>query len=573
MSSAPRPQSDIETSPRQDGLASPWLRGMPRSLTYPSVGIDALLSGAARAYPQRVALQDGATTFTYPELEDAARRVAGGLRERGIRPGDAVALHMPNTWSFIVAYYGALCAGAAVAPVNPAQPIDALRQQLEDVAAKAVVTSPLCLDAAVAARTPEIELLVCVPGPDSVEPESLPADVVALSELTASDPLDGYAVDPDLVAHLQLTGGTTGRSKAVRVLHRNLVASVVQNACWRATGLVDLDDQGGLRITQVPEAVAKGSLVPGAGIYLAVPPFFHGLGLVGHNIEVLLGSTVVVPDGGFSPDGFLSDVERYGVTHIVGSPAMYYALMRSPTISQRDLSSVSLLVCGAAPIDTSALKALGDTFANAFVIEGYGLSEATMGVSGSGGGVEPLVPAGSIGVPLFDTEVEIRDTDGQVLPDGVVGELWVRGPQVADGYEGHPELSAAQFRDGWLATGDSGRSEDGFLYLVGRSKDLIIYKGYNVYPQPLEEILCSHPAVYQAAVVGQHSEAVGEIPVGFVVLRPGAQSYDGLAEEIMAHLADKVAPYQRVREVHVLEALPVTPTGKIRKVDLRERLA
>lgn len=547
--------------------ATAWPKNLPQGLTYPAVGVDAVLIGAARAYPDRTALIEGDTSLTFSELLDRAGRVAGGLRARGIEPGDVIALHMPNSLSFIVAYYGAMLSGAAVAPINPAQPAPALRQQLDDVAAKAVITSPTSAATALEADAASVKLLVGVPGQGE-----LPTGITPLAELLDSDPLTGYRVNPNLVAHLQLTGGTTGRSKAVRVLHRNLTANLIQCVAWRASALGYVDAEGGLRFEQVADAVGPHTLTPGEGVYMGIAPFFHGLGLIGHNVEVALGTTVILA-GRFNPDRLIADVERLGVTHLIGSPPMYYAMLRSPELAYHDLSSVRMILSGTAPIDTSALGALAEHFPNAGVMEGYGLSESTMGVTCAPIWSDVATPAGSIGIPLFDTEVELRDKSGRTVADGEVGELWVRGPQVTDGYQSHPELTAHQFRDGWLVTGDLGRrDENGFLFIVGREKDMVIYKGYNVYPQPLEEILCSHPAIAQAAVVGRKDAAAGEIPVGFVVLAPDVQSGSDLADEVMAYLAERVAPYQKVRELHIVDALPVTPTGKVLKSDLRAQL-
>ncbi|MEV0093817.1 class I adenylate-forming enzyme family protein [Streptomyces sp. NPDC050738] len=557
-------------------MTGAWPKNMPRTLQYPYAGADAILAGAARAYPDKVALLDGDESLTFAALRDKALRTAAGLRERGIRPGDVVALHMSNSLWYIVAYYGALCAGAAVAPINPAQPAPALRRQLDDVGAKAVVTSGAGAGAVAAAGAGSVWFTVCVPPTAcSPAPGELPEGTIALAELLAAEPLTGYRVDPELVAHLQLTGGTTGRSKAVRVLHRNLSANVVQAGCWRTGALPVLDTDGALRIT-LGAGAASGRMVPlGEGSSLAVAPLFHGLGLVSQNINTLLGTTTVFCGGRFDPEAFLADIEKHRVVCMSGSPAMYYAVLRSPSLDAYDLSSVRMVVSGAAPIDTTALRRLAEVFPRAAVAEGYGLSEATMGLTGSPIESDVRVPVGSVGIPMFDTEVQIRDHDAStVLTAGETGEVWARGPQITDGYHGEPELTALQFKDGWLATGDMGRlDERGNLFLVGRSKDMIIYKGYNVYPQPLEEILCSHPAVAQAAVVGAHSETAGEIPVGFVVLRPGFEERDTLAGEILAHLAERVAPYQKVRVLRIVEALPLTPTGKILKSDLRDRLA
>lgn len=555
-------------------------KNMPLSLDIPRVGADALLAGAARAYPDRAALRDGDESLTFAELYEAALRVAGGLRERGLQPGDAVALHMPNTYWYVVAYYGALCAGIAVAPINPTQPPAALRAQLTDCGAKAVFTHPASAAALAGATPDEVRFVVHVPGTSAGPAPAdavLPDGSVPLSDLLAAAPLTGYTVDPDLVAHLQLTGGTTGRTKAVRVLHRNLVANIVQTSCWRSATLPSLDEQGGVRVTRIADPAPR-TIVPGEGVNIAIAPLFHGLGLVGHNANTLLGCTAVITGGRFDADQFIADIEAHGVTHMSGSPAMYYAMLRSPELGKRDLSSVRLITSGAAPIDTTALRKLREALPSASVSEGYGLSEATMGLTMSPPGAPVETPLGSVGVAITNTEVEIRAQDGvTVLGPGEDGEIWARGPQITDGYQGEPELTAGQFVKGWLRTGDLGHfDENGFLFLVGRAKDMLIYKGYNVYPQPLEDHLCSHPAVAQASVVGRSRPQVGEIPVGFVVLRPQARDEaergQAFLDELMAYVAARVAPYQKVRELHVVDSLPLTPTGKILKTELRERL-
>ncbi|MEU9604645.1 class I adenylate-forming enzyme family protein [Streptomyces sp. NPDC048057] len=555
-------------------------KNMPPSLDIPRVGADALLAGAAHAYPDRTALVDGEETLTFAQLHDAARRVAGGLRERGLEPGDVVALHMPNTYWYVVVYYGALCAGLAVAPLNPAQPLGPLRSQLADCGAKAVVSHPAGAPGLVDAVSDAVRLVVLVPataaGPAPDGGGAGPEGSVPLAELLASDPLD-YRVDPDLVAHLQLTGGTTGRTKAVRVLHRNLVANVVQTGCWRSASLPHLDEDGGVRVRRLSDPAPR-TIVPGEGCNIAIAPLFHGLGLVGHNVNTLLGATAVITGGRFDADQFIRDIEQYGVTHMSGSPAMYYGMLRSAELGRHDLSSVRMITSGAAPIDTGALAALRRAFPAASVTEGYGLSEATMGLTMSPPGADVDTPPGSVGVAIANTEVEIRAEDGvTVHPRGETGEIWARGPQITDGYQDAPALTAEQFVDGWLRTGDLGRlDENGFLFLVGRAKDMLIYKGYNVYPQPLEELLCSHPAIAQASVVGRPHPASGEIPVGFVVLHPRstaeAERGQEFLDEVMAHVAARVAPYQRIRELHVVEALPLTPTGKVLKTQLRQRL-
>lgn len=549
------------------------------SLSYPAIGIDAVLAGAARSYADRTAITDGDLSLSFAELHQHALRVAAGLRAQGVKPGDTIGLHMPNSLWLIVAYYGALCAGAAVAPLNPAQPPLALGQQLTDCNASIVITHPSCAARLLAAETPSVRAVYCIePSPIAPLPsgaDESPQGTKPFRLLLENEPLTGYRVDPELVAHLQFTGGTTGQSKAVRVLQRNLVANLIQVGCWRAACVPELDEDGGLRLVRVPAAADIHSIIPGDSVALGIAPLFHGLGLVGHNAHLALGVTVHLVGGRFDPDEFLAAVERHRVTQVSGSPAMYYAILRCPTLGDHDLTSMRLLTSGAAPIDTHALEVLGRAFPNAAVLEGYGLSEATMGVSSALLGRHTTAPSGTVGQAIFDTEIEIRDVaTREPLPTGSTGAVWVRGPQVTAGYLGHPELTAEQFVDGWLHTGDMGHLDaDGYLFLAGRSKDMIIYKGYNVYPQPLEEILCAHPSVAQAAVVAGSDTDTGEIPVAFLVLRPGVTDSDAVAQEAAAMVAERVAPYQKVRAVHVIDAMPLTDTGKVLKSALRERLA
>ncbi|GHG36985.1 class I adenylate-forming enzyme family protein [Streptomyces zaomyceticus] len=558
-------------------MSRAWPKSMPQSLDYPNAGIDQLLAGAARSFSDRTAVRDGEEKLTFTELHDQALRVANGLRELGITTGDVVAMHMPNSLWYVVAYYGAICAGATVAPVNPAQPTRALSEQLQDVDARAVVTHPACAAALVDVDAPGVQFTVHVPGtaaaPAPASPPAFGQGGVPLAELLASAPLTGGVTDPEQVAHFQLTGGTTGRSKAVRVLHRNAVAAVLQAACLRSATLPEQDEEGGVSLRPMPEALNAYALPVGDGATIAVAPLFHGMGLITQSVNLVLGQTTVMV-AGFNPDAFLADVERYGVTAITGSPAMYYALLASPALDKHDYSRVLMAVSGAAPIDTKALSRLAEVFPNALVCEGYGLTEASMGLAGAPPNPTVATPVGSVGIAVFDTRIEIRSPDAKtVLAAGETGEVWASGPQVADGYHGQPELTAEQFADGWLRTGDMGRlDEHGHLFLVGRAKDMIIYKGYNVYPQPLEEILCSHPAVAQAAVVGAPSESAGEVPAAFVVLRSGVEPGDGFGVELMGYVAERVAPYQKVRELRVTDSLPLTPTGKILKTALRDRL-
>ncbi|MFC1399936.1 MULTISPECIES: class I adenylate-forming enzyme family protein [Streptacidiphilus] len=554
--------------------------GMPQSLDYPHCTVGDILAGTAPRHPDRVALRDGEESLTFAELYDQALRLAQGLREHGVSPGDTVAVHQPNSLRFTLCYFGVLLAGAVVSPLSPLLPAAPLAEQLAEVSAVAVITHPAVAHVLAEARglagagAPGSALRFAVEVPAShAAPGRPPGTVqgnIPLAELLTAQPAPATPVGPDDLAHLSFTGGTTGRSKAVRILHRHAVANALQMGCWRGASLPRLDRSGGMYLEQVAEAVGPGTVPIGRSVLLSVAPMFHAMGLITQLLCTANATTVVV-SGRFDPARYLAEAERWQVTHLAGSPALFHALLAAPGVHKADLSSVRQVSSGAAPLDSETMARLRGLLPQAEISEGYGLTEATMGLTGHPPEQPAAAPIGSVGVPVFDTVIEIRDpVTRAVLPTGEVGEVWARGPQIADGYHNHPELTAEQFVDGWLRTGDLGRSDrDGWLYLVGRAKDMLIHKGYNVYPAPLEDLLHRHPAVAVAAVVGAPDPAAGEIPVAHVMLRTGYAPSPELADELMAHVAAAVAPYQRVREIHFTAALPLSAAGKILKTELR----
>jgi long-chain acyl-CoA synthetase len=548
---------------------------MPRTLSYPRTGLHTLLASAARAYGARDALVDGDQSLSFAALHENALRCAQGLRERGIGPGDVVALVQPNSLWFPVGYHGALLAGATVSAINPTQPPDALAAALAEIDAKAVITHPACLPALRPVLDANPTLLAVAVPPTATAPApggtGIQADsrrVLPLADLLAAQPAAATLRTPDDLAHLAFTGGTTGRSKAVRVRDRNLWANVLQGLCARSAVLPEYDGDGLVTLRRVESAVTPWTGTPGEDTAVNVVPLFHAMGLVSHNIA-LLGGITVVAHGRFDPHDFLRQVVRHGATGLTGSPAMHHALLAALDTGRYDLRSVRLVNSGAAPLDSSTIARMAAAYPNAAVAEGYGLTEATMALTFVTPDRDHPAPPGCVGMPLFDTELEIRDLadPAKALPTGETGLVFARGPQIADGYLGRPELTDEQWVDGWLSTGDIGRlDEDGRLFLSGRAKDMLIYKGYNVYPTQLEEVLAAHPAVAQVAVIGAPHADAGEVPAAYVVLRPGAQAS---GDELLGFVAARVAPYQRVRELYFLPALPVSAAGKILKTELR----
>jgi long-chain acyl-CoA synthetase len=542
--------SDLRGPETATQIAPP---GFSRSLDYPEVPVGAILLGSARRWPDRVGWIDGefGGQMTFGEAATRASQFANALRSRGIGVGDVVAVHAPNCLDYPVVYYGILLAGATFSPTNPLLPPDDLAFQLADCAAKAVVTWGIAA-AAIAAVRDRIpaELVIGITTAEHVD--------VELEELLSGQSTEPPRVDIDVydtLAHLAYTGGTTGRSKGVELPYRNVVVNSLQYACWGSGSLPRVDDRGGLYLEQVGSAEEwPGRLATGVGINLT--PWFHAMGTIGGlNIAVLTGSTLVLHLR-FDPGRYLEDGEKYRITSMGGAPPIYVALLQHPDIDKRDLSSVKSISSGAAPLPVEVLEALNRRFPDATIGEGYGLTEVTMGATSNPSWRSGRRKVGTVGVPVFDTEIK--------LVDG--GEVCIRGPQVMRAYHNRPDATDEVLDDeGWLRTGDIGAiDDDGYLSIVDRKKDMLIYKGYNVYPRDLEEILFQHPSVANAAVVGKRDLAAGELPVAFVVLKDDVDPND-----VMAFVNERVVPYKKLREIRRVDEIPVSAAGKILRRELR----
>ena len=539
--------------------------GLPAHLDYPLTDIGAILRGAAIRYGERVAFHHDGAELTYTELLARAAQVANGLRAHGIGDGDVVAVHMPNCLDYPAVYYGILLAGAVFTPANPLLPPEDLAFQLTDSGAAAVVTWGLAAQvlATVRDRLPA-RLIVTV---DAELPDAVP--LPALREGQPDTP-PAVTIDPAThLAHLAYTGGTTGRSKGVELTHRHVVTNVLQTACWSSGSVPVLTEDGDLLLDQIG-SVQDWPTRHGSGVMVNLTPWFHAMGVIGYlSVPLLAGFTIVIHQR-FEPGAFLADLERFHATMIGGAPPVFVALMRHPDFVTRDLSAIRGLSSGAAPLPLPVLDALQTRFPDALIGEGYGLTEVTMMATANPSWRSGVRKAGTVGVAAYDTEVRVVDLDGAPLPTGERGEVCIRGPQVMQGYLHRPEATAEVLSDDWLRTGDIGTFDtDGYLRIVDRAKDMLLYKGYNVFPRELEELLHAHPAVAGAAVVGRPDAEVGELPVAFVVLVPGAAV---TAAELQEHVNAQVVPYKKLREVHLVDAIPVSAAGKVLRRELRAGL-
>jgi long-chain acyl-CoA synthetase len=535
----------------------------PSHLNYPEVPAGATLAGSAVRWPDRVALRAGGTELTFAELYRRACAFAHALRAEGVGVGDVVAVHLGNRPEYAVAYHGILLSGATYTPVNPLLPPADLAAQLADSGAVLAVSFAPANRALEAVREQTAVRRVVLAGDASFE------DFVARRPTTRPEVTIDVHRD---IAHLAYTGGTTGRSKGVRLPHRNVVVNTLQFACWRAGAAPRLDADGGLWIEQVGDPADYPERL-GTDVGINLTPWFHAMGTVGSlNVAVLSGTTQVLHHR-FDPAAYLADAERYGVTGMAGAPPLFAALVGHPDFATRDLHTVRGITSGAAPLAVEMINALVARFGPKVIIgEGYGLTEVTMGATAGPAARSAVRKVGTVGLPVADTRIKVvAEESDEPLPPGEAGEVCISGPQVMLGYRNRPDETAAVLAGGWLRTGDIGvLDEDGYLSIVDRKKDMLLYKGYNVYPRQLEERLFGQPGITGAAVVGRPDPAVGELPVAFVVA-PGFDEADG--EKLRAAVNADLLPYQHIRELRLVEEIPVSAAGKVLKRELRELLA
>ncbi|MFI8518783.1 4-coumarate--CoA ligase family protein [Streptomyces sp. NPDC085481] len=506
---------------------------------------DAVL-GRAAEFGDTPALIDGAgeLTLTYGQVDAFHRRIAAGLAEAGVRKGDVLALHSPNTVLFPVAFYAATRAGASVTTVHPLATPEEFAKQLRDSSARWIVTvSPLLATARAAAELAGgvEEVFVCDTAPEADGCRSLQSFLGS----TAAEPALAFDPDED-VAALPYSSGTTGVPKGVMLTHASI-----------ATNLAQLEPL-------IPMA-------PGERI-LAVLPFFHVYGLTAlMNAPLRRGATVVVLPR-FELDGFLAAIEQHRIEALYVAPPIVLALAKHPAVADYDLSSLRYIVCSAAPLDAALAEACSARLGLPPIRQAYGMTELSPATH-----VVPLSvedpPPGTVGKLLPATRMRLVSLDDPArdAAPGEEGEIAFRGPQVMKGYLGRPEATAAMVdEDGWLHTGDVGRvDEDGWLYVVDRVKELIKYKGFQVAPAELEALLLTHEGIADAAVIGVGDADGGEIPKAFVVRQPAAKELS--PDEVIGFVAERVAPYKKIRQVEFIDTVPRAASGKILRRELRDR--
>ncbi len=554
----------------------PWLEhyadGVPSDVEFPDVPLTHLLDASADRFPHRKALIFFGRSMSYSRLRNAVDRFAGSLSRLGVRRGERVAVILPNCPQGVIAFYAILRLGAVVVPTNPLYTVPELRHQLTDSGTRVVIVFDKAHQTLSEAMlgTP-VEHVIVTSLRDYLpfvkrEMLKLPlakarrlseelstevpegASVLWFDDLLKGERLDQAKIEPGRdIAVLQYTGGTTGLPKGAMLTHRNLVANAHQTAAWDP------------------------AIRPGLDVNLAVVPLFHVFGLTFCLTCTILigGTTILIPK--YDLDLVLDAVRKYKPTLFPGVPPIYQQLAAAPESRKAGVGRIRTCVSGAMKLARTTVDAF-KIGTGGRLVQGYGMTEAS-----------PVLMANpldgnarhvSVGMPVPGTEARIVDENNPrlVLPVGYPGELIVRGPQVFAGYWNQSRETADTLSpDGWFRTGDIGlMSPDGFFTLIDRKRDVVIVDGFNVYPSEIENVLGSHPAVAEAAVVGMPDSAHGEAIAAYVIPR---EPYRPTSAELIEHCALHLAPYKVPAYVDLREDLPRNMLGKVLRRVLREETA
>ncbi len=480
----------------------------------------------------------GDHVVTYGEMAEWTAGLAGGLHARGVGVGDVVGLLAYNSIEFLATIFAANYLGAIAMPINWRLAAPEVQFILEHSEARGLVCDDALLELADDA-TGQLDgdfIRVCTAAGDVPGWERF-TDLRAHSDLPDRAPVAGGDIH-----RLMYTSGTTGRPKGVMITHANLA--------WKNYA----------HITEFGFTASD--------IGLACGPLYHvgALDLITTSM-IAVGATTVIHRT-FDAEAVVEDIERSRVTCVWAAPAMVRAILDVPGVSGRDLSSLRLLIAGGEKMPVPFIERLRATFPSAWFADAYGLTETVSGDTILDR-ASTLSKLGSVGRPCQYLQLDIWDEHGSPVPAGGRGEIVLRGPKVFKGYWRDPDATDAAFAGGWFHTGDVGtRDDDGYVYILDRLKDMIVSGGENIASSEVERVLYEHEAVVEAAVVGRPDDRWGEVPVAFVVLRPGATT---TSDELIDHCGLQLARFKVPKQVHVVDALPRNPSGKVLKRELRAR--
>ncbi len=573
----------------------PWYPSYPEgirqqleSYILPEIPSYRFLESSAKYFPNSTALIYEPENFivNYLELCSLCERFASGLQNKlGVKKGDRVAIYARNYPEFVIALFGISMAGAVYVACNPLLTEEEVAYQIKDSGAGLAITSddlmPV-LKSLLEKRGTPLERVIVFTRNQELKPALL-----GRKEMTFKSPLVGFSevfsdksftkpvIHPkqDLTA-IMYTSGTTGYPKGVMISHYNVVSSTILYQTAYTGKFPEIDGSGYLLCANDPKDLTREWEYPiryGMDSVLVVPPWTHMLAYLGQLHFPVMAAMAIFPMPAFNKDSMLDMVRRWKISFAGGAPQMMAMLLSLSEGDQGALYPIRVWTTGGSPVP----EVLAEKFSRIIcgvITEGYSLTEATISSTKHYCNRSGRRKYGSIGSPLPLVDMKVVDilTGKEEMPVGQEGELIQNGPTVTLGYLNRPDATAETFRDGWLYTGDLAVMDaEGLFYITGRKKELIIYKGYNIAPRMLEEILYKHPDVLECAVVGKKDDMTGEIPVAFVTLKEGAKP---TAEEIMAFVNEKVAPYKKIRELRFIDKIPVNPNGKVMRKELVKML-
>ena len=537
----------------------PWLRNydfwVKAETTYPKQPLYRILQLATGLFGDRPATAFLGAQLTFRELKDQVDRFATALSRLGITKGDRVGIMLPNSPQYVISFFAIVKLGAIVTNINPTYTLREVDLVAQDAGLKAIITLDVLAPLALGIKpNSDIENIIITSIAEySAAAANQPAGALPEGTLSFTALLQAVEhaehlrteIDPENdIAVLQYTGGTTGVPKGAMLTHYNLFSNAIQTAVW-AEGVTDRGNER----------------------YLLVIPYFH---IYGQTVGMLVGAwngalQIMIPK--FDVEMLLKAIRQYQPTFFPGVPTLYISMLNHPEALTSGLDRVRRYNSGSAPLPVDVLERF-ESLTGTMLYEGYGLTEASP-VTHSTPTLSKRKP-GSIGLPIPGTECKIVDLDTGLneVPLGEDGELCLRGPQVMKGYWNKPAETEIALRDGWLYTGDVARmDEDGFFYIVQRKKDMIIVSGFNVYPNEVEDVLFTHPAIQEAAVIGVPDAYRGEAVKAFVVMKSGTNVS---AEEIIDFCRERMAKYKVPSHVDLVESLPKSAVGKVLRRELRE---
>jgi long-chain acyl-CoA synthetase len=539
-------------------MKNPWLKHyakhVPHTISYPEIPIHRFLTDTVAQHPDYIAFTFNETNTSYRELNEKVNKFALILQKAGVKKGDRIAFIMVNSPTHVIAFFAVMKLGAIVVNISVGIQGEELINCLNNSGVKVVVTLDLLaqnLYNVVKNTGVKTVILHSVFGLEKKIPmeEGMPKPQVFLEVLasveSAAEPV--VEIFPADVAVLQYTSGSTGAPKAATLTHSNIVASVLQSDTWMGV---------------------KGA---GNAAVMCVIPFFHVFGMSACLlVSVLKGYRMVLLPRIDLMDilSLMKMLETYRPISFPAVPSLWSAIMSFPPEAARtQFSSIQVAISGGAPLPPSVHDRF-EELTGRKIMEAYGLSEASSATH-----ITPYprgAPRGSIGLPLPDTEVRIMDmeTGQKECKLGEVGELVVKGPQIMQGYWNNKELTAAVLRNGWLYTGDMARMDkDGYFYLVDRKDDLIISKGFNIYPGQIEDVLKRHPKINDAAVIGIPDRIKGQAIIAVIALKEGLQ---GDKEEFLQYCKENLPDYRLPKTILLRDEIPRDPAGKILRRILRQ---